>query len=305
MSYLDDSSVHEQMVRFATLQLRSGHLPLTSWFPFLGLGSPQFLHYQSLPAMLTGLIGLAMGPDAAFRWTLYLLLSLWPLSVYLAARLFGTDRWAAGASAAMSPFLVSATGIGYEQHAYVWVGFGVWTQLWASLTLPLAWGFSWRAIREGRNVFAAVALVSLTHRAAFRDRIPGSAPAAPVAAGRGRADHHAAAPCRGDRRRFAARRCVGDRAVDRAARVGRDERDPSWDRAGQRLRGRPRARLARLRPAARSWTPAGRDAVRRGRPGACAALAAGRMPMRARWWSCLRRACCCRSAGPRSERWST
>ena len=47
--YLDDSSLHEQMVRFATGQLEAGHLPLTGWFPYLGLGSPQFLHYQSLP----------------------------------------------------------------------------------------------------------------------------------------------------------------------------------------------------------------------------------------------------------------
>ncbi len=162
VSYLDDSSVHEQMVRFATQQLQSGRLPLTSWFPFLGLGSPQFLHYQSLPAMATGLIGLVVGSDTAFRWTLYLLLSLWPVSVYLAARLFGAGRAAAAVSAAMSPFLVSATGTGYEQHAYVWTGFGVWTQLWASLTLPLAWGFSWRAISQGRNLFAAVLLVSLT-----------------------------------------------------------------------------------------------------------------------------------------------
>ena len=162
VSYLDDSSVHEQMVRFATEQFRSGHLPLTSWFPFLGLGSPQFLHYQSLPAMLTGLIGLAVGPETAFRWTLYVLLSLWPVSVYLSARLFGAGRPAAGASAAMAPFLVSATGIGYEQHAYVWTGFGVWTQLWASLMLPLAWGLSWRAIRDGRRFFPAIALTSLT-----------------------------------------------------------------------------------------------------------------------------------------------
>jgi len=162
VAYLDDSSVHEQMVRFATEQFRGGHLPLTSWFPFLGLGSPQFLHYQSLPAMLTGLIGLAIGPDTAFRWTLYVLLSLWPVSVYLCARLFGAGRPAAGASAAMAPFLVSATGIGYEQHAYVWTGFGVWTQLWASLTLPLAWGLSWRAIRDGRRFFSAIALTSLT-----------------------------------------------------------------------------------------------------------------------------------------------
>ena len=162
VSYLDDSSVHEQMVRFATAQFRAGHLPLTSWFPFLGLGSPQFLHYQSLPAMVTGLIGLAGGPDAAFRWTLYLLLSMWPLSVYLAARLFGAARPAAAASAAMSPFLVSATGIGYEDPASLWTGFGVWTQLWASLVLPPAWGLSWRTIRDGRHAFMAVLLVSLT-----------------------------------------------------------------------------------------------------------------------------------------------
>ncbi len=160
--YLDDSSIHEQMVRVATELIRAGHLPLTSWFPYLGLGSPQFLHYQSLPAMVTGLAGVLVGPDLAFRWSLYLLLSLWPVSVYLGARLLGARRPAAAAAVAMSPFLVSVPGIGYEQHAYVWIGFGVWTQLWASMTLPLAWGFSWRAIRTGRGWFPAVLFVSLT-----------------------------------------------------------------------------------------------------------------------------------------------
>ena len=160
--YVNDSSLHEQMVRFATAQLRAGHLPLTSWFPFLGEGSPQFLHYQGLPAILTGLAGLAVGPDAAFRWSLYLLLSLWPISVYLAARAFGAGRPAAAASAAMAPFLMSATGVGYEQGAYVWIGFGVWTQLWASWTLPLAWGWSWRAIRDGRGYLRAIGLTALT-----------------------------------------------------------------------------------------------------------------------------------------------
>jgi hypothetical protein len=162
VAYLNDSSLHEQMVRFATAQLRAGHLPLTSWFPFLGEGSPQFLHYQSLPAILTGAAGLAVGPDVAFRWSLYLLWSLWPISVYLSARAFGAGRPAAAASAAMAPFLVSVTGVGYEQHAYVWTGFGVWTQLWAMWTLPLAWGLSWRAIRDGRGYLAAVLLIALT-----------------------------------------------------------------------------------------------------------------------------------------------
>jgi hypothetical protein len=162
VAYFNDSTVHEQMVRFATAQLRAGRLPLTSWFPFLGEGSPQFLHYQSLPAILTGLAGLAAGPDAAFRWSLYLLLSLWPVSVYLAARAFGAARPAAAASAAMAPFLMSATGVGYEQGAYVWLGYGVWTQLWASWTLPLAWGWSWRAIRDGRGDLRAIGLTALT-----------------------------------------------------------------------------------------------------------------------------------------------
>jgi hypothetical protein len=160
--YLNDSSLHEQMVRFATSQLRAGHLPLTSWFPFLGEGSPQFLHYQSLPAILAGAVGLAVGPDVAFRWSLYLLLSLWPISVYLSGRAFGGGRPAAAASAAMAPFLVSTTGVGYEQHAYLWTGFGVWTQLWAMWTLPLAWGYSWRALRDGRGYLTAVLLTALT-----------------------------------------------------------------------------------------------------------------------------------------------
>ncbi|MFZ0090084.1 MAG: hypothetical protein WAL63_11285 [Solirubrobacteraceae bacterium] len=162
VAYLNDSSLHEQMVRFATAQLRAGHLPLTNWFPFLGEGSPQFLHYQSLPAILTGAVGLLTGPDVAFRWSLYLLLSLWPVSVYLGARAFGAGRPAAAASAAMAPFLASAPGVGYEQHAYVWTGFGVWTQLWAMWTLPLAWGYSWQAIRDGRGYGAAVLLTALT-----------------------------------------------------------------------------------------------------------------------------------------------
>src|SRR6516162_621972 len=129
--YLDDSSIHQQMVRFASTRISQGHLPLTSWFPYLGLGSPQFLHYQSLPSMTAGVLGTAIDPDTVFRWSLYLLLALWPVSVYLAARAFGAGRPAAAASAAMAPFLMSATGVGYEQVANVWTGFGVWTQLWA------------------------------------------------------------------------------------------------------------------------------------------------------------------------------
>jgi hypothetical protein len=162
--YLDDSSIHQQMVRFAATRISQGHLPLTSWFPYLGLGSPQYLHYQSLPSMTAGLFGTFIDPDTVFRWSLYLLLALWPLAVYWCARLFGLSRWTAAAAAAVSPFLASVPGIGYEAQAYVWRGYGVWTQLWASWTLPLAWGFSYRALRSVRRraLLPAVLFIMIT-----------------------------------------------------------------------------------------------------------------------------------------------
>jgi hypothetical protein len=164
--YLDDSSIHEQMVRFASTRIGQGHLPLTSWFPYLGLGSPQFLHYQSLPSMISGVFGTSIDPDTVFRWSMYLLLALWPLVVYWAARLFGLGRWTAGAAALVSPLLASTPGIGYESMAYIWRGYGVWTQLWASWTLPLAWAFTYRALDARhsvrRSVLPAVFFIMLT-----------------------------------------------------------------------------------------------------------------------------------------------
>jgi hypothetical protein len=132
----------------------------------LGLGSPQFLHYQSLPSMITGLFGTFIDPNTAFRWSMYLLVALWPLAIYWAARVFGLGRWTAGAAALVSPLLQSTAGIGYEDMAYIWRGYGVWTQLWASWTLPLAWAFTFRALDARnsvrRSVLPAVFFIMLT-----------------------------------------------------------------------------------------------------------------------------------------------
>lgn len=162
VAYLDDSSVQEQMVRAATALLRGGHDPLVSWYPYLQLGSPQFLHYQSSPAILTAVAGLVAGPDVAFRWSLYLLWALWPLAVYLSARVFGLRPWAAACAAAVAPLLSSVPGVGYEAKAYIWIGYGVWAQLWASWALPFAWAFTWRAVADRRFVAPAAAAVAAT-----------------------------------------------------------------------------------------------------------------------------------------------
>jgi Bacterial membrane protein YfhO len=162
VSALNDSSFHEIMVRYATDRLRAGHLPLTGWWPYLGLGSPLFLHYQSLGATLTGLIGLVIGPNVAFSVVLYLGVALWPLCIYLSARIFGLSDWQSACAAAISPLVTSVTAVGFEQQSYLWVGFGVWSQMFGMWMLPLSWASTTRAIRTGRGYFSAVLFTSLT-----------------------------------------------------------------------------------------------------------------------------------------------
>jgi hypothetical protein len=161
---LNDSAMHAQMVRFAAGQLDRGRLPLSAWYPYFGFGSPHFHHYQTLGHELTGGVAalFGVGPDQAFGWALYLLLALWPVAVYGAARLFGWSRWVAAGAALLAPLLVSTPGYGYEHGSYVWQGYGMWTQLWGMWLLPLAWALSYRAVSRGRDYAWAAAAIALT-----------------------------------------------------------------------------------------------------------------------------------------------
>jgi putative flippase GtrA len=162
VAYPNDSAVHSQMVTFAQHLLSAGQSPLDHWYPYLTLGSPYFVQYQSFSAIATGALGQVIGPAQAFSWTLYLLLSLWPICIYCAGRLLGWNRWTSSVTAAISPLLFSVTGYGYEDQSYVAIGNGLWSQLWAMWTLPLALGFSWRYVSQRRYLFGAVMTLALT-----------------------------------------------------------------------------------------------------------------------------------------------
>jgi hypothetical protein len=163
VAYLYDAPVHGAMVRFATAAIEAGRLPFTSWFPNVGLGSAQYLHYQSLGSVLTGLAGTVVGAGLAFRLALYLLVALWPFAVYSSARVLGLPRAAATVAALISPFVVSYTGIAFERGAYSWIGGAeVWTQLFGMWALPFAWATTWRASKDARYLWPAALLVGLT-----------------------------------------------------------------------------------------------------------------------------------------------
>jgi hypothetical protein len=162
VEYPNDMSMHLQMITIAKDILSTGKFPMGQWYPYLSLGSPFFVQYQSFSAILTGALGELIGVHHAIAFTLYFLLALWPICVYWSGRLLGWERWVAGAAAIMAPLLFSFTSHGYESQSYVWLGNGLWSQLWAMWTLPLAWGFSWRYISQRRHLFGAVSMLGLT-----------------------------------------------------------------------------------------------------------------------------------------------
>jgi hypothetical protein len=98
----------------------------------------------------------------AVAWTTYLLLVTWPICVYICGRLFSLSPWTAAGAAMASPFLSSAFSSGYEQRAYIFLGYQLWTQLFAMWCLPIAWGLTWRAIHSGKLRIAAGVAVGVT-----------------------------------------------------------------------------------------------------------------------------------------------
>jgi len=161
LPYANDSVIHVGMVRFAEQRIRSGHNPFDAWFPYVGSGSPQFLQYQALSHVFTGALAIVFG-DATFRFTNYLLICTWPITVYGGARLLGLDRTQAGFAALCSPMLSNITGYGFEWASFLWLGHGMWSMLWAVWLLPIALGLAWRAIAHRERLVLATFVVGLT-----------------------------------------------------------------------------------------------------------------------------------------------
>ena len=100
---LNDGSFHAAYVRWAADRIAAGRSPFDGLFTPLGLGFPIFHHYQVLPHVLAGAAGSITDPGLVYRWTLFLLIALWPLGLYGAARLLGLARGAAAGAASSPP----------------------------------------------------------------------------------------------------------------------------------------------------------------------------------------------------------
>jgi hypothetical protein len=142
---------------------------LQPWVSEWSLGYPVWLSYQPLPHLLTGLAVGAVSPwvdaPAAFAAIVFLLLLLWPASVYGGARLLGLGPLGAGLASllVLLPNEVGdfgRYGLGYG--ATTWRGSGLYTQLFALHLLVWALGVARRALDLGRGRALTAVLLAAT-----------------------------------------------------------------------------------------------------------------------------------------------
>jgi len=83
-----------------------------------------------------------------FNLIKYLVLSFFPLSIFLAFRLFGFSKWQAAIAALLSTHLSTDGLYGMDITSFLWRGYGLSSQLFSFALLPLALAFVYRTLKR-------------------------------------------------------------------------------------------------------------------------------------------------------------
>ena len=168
---LNDTVMHLLVLGRTVVALASGQNPTDPWMGTVpALGYPLFHYYPhllylplaALYLLLTLVLRLPIPLADLFNWAGYLLLSLFPFSIYWSMRRFGFSRLQA-AFGGLASCLIATNGLyGLEYGSYVWRGYGLTNQLWGMFLLPFALAQCYVTLREGRGYFWAVLLTAAT-----------------------------------------------------------------------------------------------------------------------------------------------
>ena len=162
-----DSLFHLLLTESAVDAITHGR-DITDPWQSMSLGFPVFHHYQHLPHVVLALIHVVTFKVFPLidmlRWSTYLLLSLFPLSIFWSLRRFSFDPL----TCAMGAVLASLIGNDFQ----LWGGFGyvnytfdrngLYTQLWGMVLLPIALAYGFRTMRTNQGYFGATLLLSAT-----------------------------------------------------------------------------------------------------------------------------------------------
>jgi len=134
------------------------------WQSAIGMGHPLFHYYQHLPHIAVALVHFftfgIISLDTMVNWAGYLLLSLFPLSIYWSMRRFGFDPLSSAMGGLVASLTAANNLFGFDFGSYI--DRGLYTQLWAMVLLPPALALGYRVLLGGRGYFWAAALLAAT-----------------------------------------------------------------------------------------------------------------------------------------------
>ncbi len=163
---INDLVMHLLLTDMAVDALKNGRDFTDPWQGTMNMGLPFFRYYQHLPHITVALVHVvSFGVFPVIdlmRWTTYLLISLFPLSMYWSLRHFGFDRTTAAMGGLVASIAATDRLFGFGYASYTFLGFGLYSQLWAMVLLPPALASGYGVLRQGRGYFWATLLLAAT-----------------------------------------------------------------------------------------------------------------------------------------------
>lgn len=161
-----DLVLHTLLSEAVVEAITSGQNFTDPWQASMGMGHPMFHYYQHLPHVIVGLIHVltfgAFSVAGIVTWTTYLLLGIFPLSIYWSLRRFGFDPLLSAMGGLVASLVATNGNAGFGYSSYIVSELSLYTQLWAMVFMPLALAWGYRVLQEGRGYFWAVLLLAAT-----------------------------------------------------------------------------------------------------------------------------------------------
>jgi hypothetical protein len=162
---VNDEVIHLTATQDASLAIRQNVDPTDFWLTQIDLGYPLFHSYQHFPQVLLAIIDQITSSIISlphlFDIFKYLLLVLFPFSIFLSMRRFEFDYIPAGIAAFVASLLSTNGLFGIEYGTYIWLGYGLYTQLWAMFFFPIALAEIYRVMKRDGSLLLAVILSSI------------------------------------------------------------------------------------------------------------------------------------------------
>ncbi len=136
------------------------------WVPNWNEGYNLPFYYSHIPQIVIvgtwRLLSSTISLFAYYHLVIYLLLSVFPISVFLALRVAGFSWLTAGFGAILASQISTDGLYGLDPSSFLWRGYGLSSQLFAMIWLPIALAYCYKALTNKRAIIPAIIFVLFT-----------------------------------------------------------------------------------------------------------------------------------------------